>query len=353
MADQRPPKTAKEFLKSLTLKLLGRGSQSTPPSRSNSPPLPPADLAPTITTDPEEAAKLRAKYAHFRILVIGRANAGKTTLLKRVCNSKEDPVYSKINPTSKRGIHNVRDEFSFKSNPQFIFHDSPGFEAGGEQELQDVLSFIQEKAKATEVKDQIHAIWFCFTPDVARPLLELEQTFFNKQRGGNVPVVAIFTKFDDLIVQEYDTNKEHEENRQVACATLETKFERPLKGYKFPPRAYVRFEAIDKDEGNHQEQVVELIKQTAASMDSLALKMLFVTVQQNNLEVCIEYAVNRSVVHSSTGASTDLYFRDIFNHTSTVVHFCVNCRDMSTQMNTEGIDCQGRVLVWTYLSSGM
>jgi GTPase SAR1 family protein len=62
-------------------------------------PLPPADLAPTvstITTDPEEAAKLRAKYTHFRILVIGRANAGKTTLLKRVCNTNEDPVYSKV-----------------------------------------------------------------------------------------------------------------------------------------------------------------------------------------------------------------------------------------------------------------
>ena len=51
--------------------------------------------------------------------------------------------------------------------------------------------------------------------------------------------------------------------------------------------------AIHEDEGNHQEQVKELIKQTAASIDNLALKMLFVTVQQNNLEVCIEYAVNR------------------------------------------------------------
>ena len=49
-----------------------------------------ADLAPT------DAAKLRAKYTHFRILVIGRANAGKTTLLKRVCNTKEDPVYSEV-----------------------------------------------------------------------------------------------------------------------------------------------------------------------------------------------------------------------------------------------------------------
>jgi ribosome biogenesis GTPase A len=117
MADQRPPQTAKEskgFRKALK-KLFGRGSQSTPPIGSNSPPavvaspltvavppagpLPPADLAPTvstITTDPKEAAKLRAKYAHFRILVIGRANAGKTTLLKRVCDSKEDPVYSKV-----------------------------------------------------------------------------------------------------------------------------------------------------------------------------------------------------------------------------------------------------------------
>jgi len=64
----------------------------------------------------------------------------------------------------------VYDEFSFKSNPQFIFHDSPGFEAGGEQELQDVLSFIQEKAKAKEVKDQIHAIWcVLFFPDLAQP----------------------------------------------------------------------------------------------------------------------------------------------------------------------------------------
>ena len=129
MADQRPPQTAKEskgFRKALK-KLFGRGSQSTPPIGSNSPPavvalpltvalppavaspltvaappagpLSPADLAPTvstITTDPKEAAKLRAKYTHFRILVIGRANAGKTTLLKRVCNSKEDPVYSKV-----------------------------------------------------------------------------------------------------------------------------------------------------------------------------------------------------------------------------------------------------------------
>jgi hypothetical protein len=53
------------------------------------------------------------------------------------------------------------------------------------------------------------------------------------------------------------------------------------------------YAALDNDEGNHQKQIKELIKHTASSIDDLALKMLFVTVQQNNLEVCIQYAVNR------------------------------------------------------------
>jgi len=91
MADQHPP----QIVKSKGLTSLKKAFRLRSP---NSPltPLPPAYLAPTVTIDPKETAKLRAKYTHFRILVIGRANAGKTTLLKRVCNSKEDPVYREV-----------------------------------------------------------------------------------------------------------------------------------------------------------------------------------------------------------------------------------------------------------------
>ena len=53
------------------------------------------------------------------------------------------------------------------------------------------------------------------------------------------------------------------------------------------------YPAIHKDESDHQKQVGELIKQTAASINNLVLKMLFVTVQQNNLEICIQYAVSK------------------------------------------------------------
>ena len=61
--------------------------------------------------------------------------------------------------TYQRGIHDIHRPFAFKSNPGFIFHDSPGFETGDEKQLQEVLSFIEEKAKSTEVDDQLHAIW--------------------------------------------------------------------------------------------------------------------------------------------------------------------------------------------------
>ena len=167
--------------------------------------------------------------------------------------------------------------------------------------------------------------------DNARPLLELERKFFNESRTGNgfytfslskfrtdrtlalitVPVIAIFTKFDDLINQVYDMDLEEEENCEAALQALENKFRKPLDGYNYPPRAYLRFEGmfclvstrnldlkaqlrigIHDDKGNHQDQVKKLIENTASSLDTPALRMLFVSVQQNNMELCIEYAIH-------------------------------------------------------------
>jgi GTPase SAR1 family protein len=36
------------------------------------------------------AAEIRAECPQFRILIIGKANAGKTTILRKVCNSEPD-----------------------------------------------------------------------------------------------------------------------------------------------------------------------------------------------------------------------------------------------------------------------
>ena len=61
----------------------------------------------------DPAYDLRAKYTRFRILVIGRANAGKTTLLQRVCNTTEDPcIYD--DGKNLVSIHGVEHDFSFR-----------------------------------------------------------------------------------------------------------------------------------------------------------------------------------------------------------------------------------------------
>ncbi|KAH9029953.1 hypothetical protein EDB85DRAFT_2074375 [Lactarius pseudohatsudake] len=225
----------------------------------------------------------REKYRNFRILVIGRANAGKTTLLKRVCNTTEEPCIYDEKSNSLRGIHDIDRPFAFASNPQFIFHDSPGFETGDESQLKKVQSFIEKRAKSTKVDDQLHAIWFCFIPNKSRFLLDLEKRFFNEQRTGNIPVIAIFTKFDHLISQVYDADLEEDENREVAERLLKDSLRAPLFEYKFPPRADVCLEGAFR--------VKELIEKTAESLDDVALKILFVSLQQNNLELCVKYAV--------------------------------------------------------------
>ncbi|KAG6915182.1 hypothetical protein DXG01_012828 [Tephrocybe rancida] len=211
------------------------------------------------------ASKIRDKYTHFRILVIGRANAGKTTLLKRVCNTTEEPcIYDDegknlLTETAARGIHDINRPFAFSSNPKFIFHDSPGFEAGDDNQRKTIQEFIKK---------------FCFAPDVSRFLFDLEMDFFNQERAGKAPVIAVFTKFDDLINQVFDIDLDDDENRTAAETKL-AELQTPLFKCKFPPRAGVCLEDMHFNNGAHQEQVKELIEKTAGSLDNPALELFF------------------------------------------------------------------------------
>jgi hypothetical protein len=60
---------------------------------------------------------------------------------------------------SQRGEHDIENEMVFRNNPGFIFHDSRGFEAGGESEFDKVKAFITSRSKEVKLKNQLHAIW--------------------------------------------------------------------------------------------------------------------------------------------------------------------------------------------------
>lgn len=59
----------------------------------------------------------------------------------------------------QRGIHDIENELIFKSNPQFVFHDSRGFESGSVDEVDNVKTFIAQRAASNELSKQLHAIW--------------------------------------------------------------------------------------------------------------------------------------------------------------------------------------------------
>ena len=54
---------------------------------------------------------------------------------------------------------------------------------------------------------------------------------------------------------------------------------------------------MQEDDGKHQDQLKELTEKTTDSLDDLALKMLFISVQGNNLELCISFAIKQWAVY--------------------------------------------------------
>ncbi|KAG1806988.1 uncharacterized protein BJ212DRAFT_1282537 [Suillus subaureus] len=259
-----------------------------------------------------DPSKIRKKIGRFRILVIGRANAGKTTILQRVCNTRENPeIYNsageKIDATvlmasTERGEHDIENEMVFRSNPGFVFHDSRGFEAGGESEFDKVKAFIVGRSKETRLRNKLHAIWYCIPMDEAsRSFTKGEIKFFSQCDTGIIPVMVLFTKFDAL----YDVAYAELRSKRVSMEEAEEqapkhaeesfavgsqlKFLYHSKDIRHPPRCHVCLPNMDKDDAD----CGQLIKLTAGTLDDEVVEQLFVSTQQTNLELCMTYAVER------------------------------------------------------------
>ncbi|KAF8341925.1 hypothetical protein F5887DRAFT_1217198 [Amanita rubescens] len=243
---------------------------------------------------------LKERYLcpHFCILIIGRANAGKTTILEKVCGvakGTKPMVYGKdvsCRPrTGSRGLHDIEHQITYPGS-NFIFHDSQGFESGSTDELVVAWNFIEKKSAETELKNQLHAIWYCIPMDSPRPMPPAELDFFNKGTG-RVPLVVIFTKFDGQIASEFvnlsDAKDEDkwERAREIAEINFQKVYLPKVLDAKYPPKAYVRLEDMDLPEKN----CAELTQQTADAINDDSIHQLFVSTQMNNLDLSVKSAL--------------------------------------------------------------
>ncbi|KAG8855108.1 hypothetical protein FRB91_002631 [Serendipita sp. 411] len=264
---------------------------------------------PLFNLDDEKTDWIRSACRRFRILIIGRANAGKTTILQKVCNTTELPVVyntegKEIDPvileaSASRGLHNIEDEMVFKSNPGFVFHDSRGFEAGGIEELNKVKLFIESRSKEAWLPNKLHAIWYCIPVDDSRPFTTAENWFFSECGTGEVPVIVIFTKFDALDTKAFialrKEGKSRIEARELASQCAVSSFEEvhleTLSTFPYSPKGHVYLRNMNKEGYD----CGDLVEQTAAALDDETLRQLFVSTQRNNLEVCIRYALESAL----------------------------------------------------------
>ncbi|KAI6116635.1 hypothetical protein EDD16DRAFT_1798107 [Pisolithus croceorrhizus] len=259
------------------------------------------------------ASEYMKNIKRFRILVMGRANAGKTTILHRVCNSTDKPEIfdgkgNKIEDvvvqgTLTRGYHDIKHELVFKSNPGFVFHDSCGFEAGSTQQFDEMRKFVVDHAATKKVNECIHAIWFCIPmTDSHRTVTAAEQKFFNECDTGHVPVIVLLTKVDALYLTAIRelldgglTMAEAKERAVEKQGELQEKWlvhvKLELNKCKFPPRRYVALQKM------HQEDTdcTVLIESTANVMNEEGLQKLLISTQQSNVLLCIEYAVRMTL----------------------------------------------------------
>ncbi|KAF8130212.1 GTP-binding protein [Boletus edulis] len=254
---------------------------------------------------------IREKFGRFRILIVGRANAGKTTILQKICNTTESPeIYdgkgNKIDPSQLegsmgRGIHDIENELIFRSNGKFVFHDSQGFEGGRKDEFVRMKKFIADRANTTHLKERLHAIWYCIPMDkIDRAIQRSEEMFFEECDSNNVPVVVLFTKFDALRVKALV--KLAPADRRLALQgglpKIQPLVEEIFNGadawgrlskMTYPPKTSVRLENIHKaNEGCNI-----LIENTASVLNDEALQMLFVSAQETNIALCIKYTAQR------------------------------------------------------------
>ncbi|KAH9027804.1 hypothetical protein EDB85DRAFT_91871 [Lactarius pseudohatsudake] len=122
----------------------------------------------------------RIPEVQFRVLIIGRANAGKTSILQRICETTESPaIYRgkeevKLDPSMDRGEHTIDDELVFSNHRGYVFHDSRGIESGSTEELGILQEFIRRKCQERRLRDRLHAIWYCVPMDNQRPQLDLK-----------------------------------------------------------------------------------------------------------------------------------------------------------------------------------
>ncbi|KAH9056848.1 hypothetical protein EDB87DRAFT_1686730 [Lactarius vividus] len=236
----------------------------------------------------------RIPEVQFRVLIIGRANAGKTSILQRICETTESPVIYhrneevKLDPSMDRGEHRIDDELIFSNHRGYVFHDSRGIESGSTDELGILQNFIRRNVYDYVTTADGRILRYCVPMDNQRPGLDLKY-FKDICPEKNVPVIVVFTKYDqfwqNVRIHVEDFGSPDDNILDVADKQFQ-------EHYLLPLGDDVRFVRLEK---MHKQNMGcdRLIETTAAALNDDALRLMLLAVQRGNLELSVKSALKR------------------------------------------------------------
>ncbi|KAJ2978323.1 hypothetical protein NUW58_g7534 [Xylaria curta] len=132
----------------------------------------------------------------FRILVCGKTGVGKSTLINKVFGvemTEESASYA-------QGVHDINRAFESPNHPGLLIHDSRGWQAGSDSELELIAKFLRYRAFQKNPAESLHVIWFCVDADVSRIEEADKRTLQTIARhSSDVPVIVVGTKKDKLV----------------------------------------------------------------------------------------------------------------------------------------------------------
>ncbi|KAJ7015897.1 GTP-binding protein, partial [Mycena alexandri] len=252
----------------------------------------------------QTAPRRRLPKVKFRVLIAGRANAGKTTILQRVCDTTESPEthsmvdgeHTKIqlNPTSDRGEHDITDELKFSNHDGYVFHDSCGLENGSTKELKTLEEFVRKHAEKKTLHEQLHVIWYCIPMDDHRPGLNVDP-LHALQINKNVPVITVFTKCDafrrNTRMDLEDDGQAGDDLDRLTNQKCQEIFQRECLDKIGDTTPFVLLEGMNDPAADCD----ELIRTTAEALNSETVTLMLLAVQTKNLELSVQRAVQRSL----------------------------------------------------------
>lgn len=253
----------------------------------------------------------------LRILVCGNTGVGKSTLISRVFG-----VASEATGVSTReaGKHNIRTPITFRERPDLIVHDSCGFEAGTDEEMKAVESFLQEKSSETDLAQRIHAVWFCLEVGDPRPKQSSTLKLFHlvAKYVKEVPLVVVATKKDQLFNMAYGERRMSLRKQGLVLddeeieAYAQKEVEEHVKLIEKEMHEEVpegRMDACLAVAHDDDESIDELTKVTAQCFSSEKVRLMYVRSQTKRIDLKIDLAIDevmgqyRKILKSATGTS--------------------------------------------------